>query len=468
MVWKTAVMKSGAGMARIMLCLLAAFVLAASMVPSQAFAYYNRGSVSVAVGAAEVDVQAGATASVTVSITPASDDQAEGCGMPKCPQGCSSTCADANGQCQCSGKEYKTYRPTAVVSSSNAGVAIATYSGNALTVYGKSEGEAIVTVRASLRQFTDAETTLRVKVSGTADGQTVGSTSLVEVPEGADALQDDKLDLVEKTVMGRLIHNVRINDSVDAVGRLAEMAGIDGDVIFWKGDTYYHPDYSLTFAGTDYAADDVAPIDVRLEVGTEAQGTLNQPLDGVDGFVVVDFAQKGELCAPATVYASAGSALSDGETVALFSYDETAKTFMKEDEAPSISGGYAVFSTQVGKTYVVSSHDLTTETKAIVTGGAAAAGDGGSCCDPVPAASDANGSSCSMTETMLPPVVPLALGIGVVAGGIAVAVVMAVRRRKVAGKGSNPPAAPDGAGHPSAPSTPFVTPSDAQQGPKER
>ena len=124
---------------------------------------------SVALGTTGVEVQAGATASVTVAITPASDDQTEGCGMPKCPQGCSDACADENGQCRCSGPDYKTYYSTAVASSSNASVAVATYSGGALTVYGKSEGEATITVRASLRQFTDAEDTL--KVNGVRHGR---------------------------------------------------------------------------------------------------------------------------------------------------------------------------------------------------------------------------------------------------------------------------------------------------------
>ena len=110
--------------------------------------------------------------------------------MPKCPQGCSESCTDENGQCRCAGADYQTYYPSATASSSNASVAVATYSGGALTVYGKQEGEATITVRASLRQFTDAEATLSVKVSGAAAGASSGSGAFVDVPEVADTTQE--------------------------------------------------------------------------------------------------------------------------------------------------------------------------------------------------------------------------------------------------------------------------------------
>lgn len=424
-------MKAGSTASGALFGVLLALALALCMLPTQAFAYYNRGSVSVALGTTAVEVQAGATASATVSITPASDDQTEGCGMPKCPQGCSASCADENGQCQCSGSDYTTYYPTAVATSSNASVAVATCVGGALTVYGKSEGEATITVRASLRQFTDAEATLKVTVSGKADGAAAGSAEFVDVPETAAAQQTDKADVVEKTVMGRPVHNVRIGDACDVTGRLAQMAGVDGDVIFWQGDTYYHPAYSLTFNGTTYDAPPASSFDVRLDVTTEAQGTLNQPLTGVSNFVVVDFAQKGDLFAPATVYALAEGALNDGDAVALFSYDDAAKAFVKEEAPASVSGGYAVFTAQQGKTYVVSSRDLTTEAKTVVTGGTPSMQQGGSCCDPAPAAAAETMPSCCDTANAnaVPPFVYVAGGV-VAAAAVAAAVVVVVMMRR--------------------------------------
>lgn len=437
MVSKPAVMKSDAMVCRAALCLVTALALAISMLPTQAYAYYNRGSVSVALGTTAVEVKAGETASVTVSVTPASDDQTQGCGMPKCPQGCSSSCADENGQCKCAGSEYKTYYPTAIASSSDASVAVATYRGGALTVYGKAEGEATITVRASLRQFTDAETTLKVKVSGTIDGQAGGSVPFVDIPETAVSSQEDKLDLVEKTIMGRPVHNIRINEACDVEGSLLKLAGVDGDVTFWQGDTYYHPSYSLTFLGTSYTADDIKPFDVALEISTQAQGKLTQPLDGVSDFVVVDFSQKGDLPAPASVYVLADTVFSDEDTVELFSYDEDMKAFVKEEEPAAIIGGYAAFTTQVGKTYVVSSRDLTTEAKAIVTGGSSEV-QGGSCCDPVSEPMVMDGGDHSSTGMATPPLMSVIISIAVGAVALAIIVIIVVRSIRKDGTASKP------------------------------
>ena len=399
--------------------LLLAVALAASMVPAQAFAYFDRGSVSVALGTQQVQVQAGETASVTVGITPASDDQTEGCGMPTCPQGCASTCTDENGQCRCAGTDYATYYPTAVATSSNASVAVATYEGGALTVYGKQAGEATITVRASLRQFTDAEATLTVQVSGQASGAQAGSAEFVDVPEQAQAEQADKADVVEKTIMKRPVHMVRINEQCDAPAALAALAGIDGDVTFWEGDTYYQPDYSLTFKGTNYTADAVpAALDPSLAVSTEADGALNQPLAGLDGYLVVDFAQKGALPAQAKVFAQAKGVFADDAQLSLFSYDEAAKAFVREDAPAQMVGGYASFDVAEGKTYVVSTRDLTIEANAAVTGGSQQAGN----------ADGANASAQPQATTLLPAWLPIAAVAVLVIAAVAIALI--VRRRR--------------------------------------
>lgn len=433
-----------------------ACALAASMAPAQAFAYFNRGSVQVALGVQQVEVQAGATSSVTLSITPASDDQTEGCGMPKCPQGCSESCVDENGQCRCAGKDYETYYPSAVATSSNASVAVATCDGTSVTVYGKQEGEATITVRASLRQFTDAEATLVVKVSGTADGAAAGTAAFVDVPDAASAgEQEDKASVVEKTVMNRPVHMVRIDEACDAQAQLARLAGVDGDVTFWAGDTYYHPEYSLTFKGDAYAADGLFAFDPSLTVSTEASGVLNQPLAGLDGFVGVDFAHKGALPAAATVYVLAEDVFSDGQDVALYSYDAQAKSFAREDAQAQVTGGYAAFTVQEGKTYVVSSRDLTAEARTVVVGGQGQA-QGDSCCDDT--ASTASGGSQQAIGSSLPPFVPIAVAVvaaGAAGAGIAV---FAMGRKKKTAEGAGPASAssdrsgdPDAADAPAAP-----------------
>ena len=418
-------------MSRKCMALFVVCVLVTGIFPSQAFAYFNRGAVGVALGTQTVELAAGTTTSITVSISPASDEQTEGCGMPKCPQGCSASCVDENGQCRCAGKEYSTYYPSAYAVSSNSAVAVATYESGTLTVYGKQAGEATITVRASLRQYTDGEATVSVKVSGAADSQTSGSNAFVNVPEAATSTQADKADLVEKTVMGRTIRMVRICDSLDAQENLAELAGVDGDVTFWSGDTYYHPDYSLTFTGTDFNSEDLFPFSTVLTVTTQAEGELYQVLSGKDCFVVVDFAQKGKLPATATVYAQANGAINDDEEVALYSYDSGSKTFVREDAQAAIVGGYASFSVSEGKTYVVSCLDLTVESNTVVTGGTSSSNSAGSCCSSSDM-NNANDGGQSVGQLAMTPFVLVVLAAVVAAAvGAGVAVFVMSRKRKL-------------------------------------
>ncbi len=411
-----------------------AAVLACSLLPATAFAYFNRGSVEVSLGAEALEVAAGQTGSVTLSFAPASDEQTEGCGMPKCPQGCSASCTDENGQCGCAGKDYTTYYPSATATSSNASVAVAVCSASTLTVYAKQAGEADITVRASLRQHTDSEKTLHVTVSGEAAASGSANAAFVDIPEQATDSQADKLDVVDKIVMGRPIHMVRIADALDAQAELASLAGQDGDVTFWSGDTYYHPDYSLTFKGNSYTADSLFPFSCALSISTQAEGTLYQALNGKDCFVAVDFASKGALPAQATVYAYAAGAISDDKDVVLFSYDSATKSFVREGAEAKMVGGYAMFSVSEGKTYVVSCKDLTTEANTVVMGGSSSSSSAGSCCDPSSSTASSTASQTSGQQA-LPPFAVLVgvVVIVLVAAGVGAGVAVAVMSRKRSG-----------------------------------
>lgn len=370
------------------MCVLLAAALALCT-PLQALAYFNKGSVEVTLGATELSLEAGKTASVTVTLDPASDEQLDGCGMAGCPQYCADGCLDDNGQCSCSGDEYATYYADAVASSSDSSVAIAVYDAGALTVYARGAGEATITVSASLRQYTDGQAAIEVVVTGEADADTATAAGDAATPEEAEveAEQEDKADVVEKTVMMGTQRFVRITDTLDAAGELADFAGMEGDITFWYGDTYYQPDYSVGFAGDAYEADDVADFDPRLDVSTEASGTLATVLSGLDEYVIVEFSQTGALAASATVYAMSGGAISDGAEVALYSYDEDAKCFVAEDAEATVVNGYVTFEASEGKTYAVSTHDLTSEATAVVelgdNAGATVEGDDASGLPPV-------------------------------------------------------------------------------------
>ena len=399
---------------RLSACALLLFLLAACLHPAQAWAYFDRGEVEVSLGTSSLELDAGESSSVTVAFTPSSDEQTEGCGMPSCPQGCSESCLDENGQCQCAGSYYSTYYPDAVALSSDSSVAVAVYDAGTLTVYGVAEGEATITLRASLRQFTDGEATVSVTVSGINEETDSGGSAEVELPEEAEieADQEDKADVVDKEIMGRAIRYVRINEACDVEDNLYDFAELDGDLTFWSGDTYYHPDYSLTVTGSDFAAADVFSFNPDLEFSTEATGTLSQILGGLDAYLLVDFEEEDAFPTPVTVYVSAEGAFSDGDEVVLYSFDEQTKNFVREDAEATVEGGYAIFTVQEGKLYALSTQDLSSEATEVVELGNSSTNE--------------NGVSSDAGAAGLPPIAFALAAIIVLAAAIVVAVGVAM------------------------------------------
>lgn len=137
-----------------------------------AAAYFDRGTMSVSLGQSSLSVTQGATGSVSVAVSPASDMQLPGCGMAECPQSCGEKdCLDENGQCTCAGTTYVEYKTSITTSSSNAGVAEASYTkAGVLVVFGKNPGTATITVTASMRQFKASSATLVVTVTEKKSG----------------------------------------------------------------------------------------------------------------------------------------------------------------------------------------------------------------------------------------------------------------------------------------------------------
>ena len=163
--------------ARLIAALAACLILCLGM-STNAWAYFNRGTVGISTGQKEVSVTAGSSTTVSVSLSPASDQQTEGCGMAECPQICGEKeCLDANGQCTCNGTEYKTYTTSVAVSSSNTSVATASYSNGTLSIRGVSEGTAVLNLTASLRQFSSGSTSVTVHVSKGSSGSGGGGSS---------------------------------------------------------------------------------------------------------------------------------------------------------------------------------------------------------------------------------------------------------------------------------------------------
>ncbi len=151
----------------------AAVVLLLGICATAAFSSFDRGNVQVSLNEASVALEAGQTANVTVTATPAQDSQLPGCGDAQCPQTCPPNCVqkDVYGNyvygdnCSCNSTKFQIYDTTITASSSNPAVASATVNGTQVAIQGVAAGTATITVTGSLREWTSGEEQIAVTVS---------------------------------------------------------------------------------------------------------------------------------------------------------------------------------------------------------------------------------------------------------------------------------------------------------------
>jgi hypothetical protein len=149
----------------ICICVLMIVVVSSSV--GAAYAYYDRGTISVSPAQAAVTLDPGLSQTIGVGISPASDSHPVGCGDPECPQICGELeCDDGNGNCKCGGPDYITWEASVAASSSNSSVASASYSGGSVTITGVSAGTATITITAQMHQFTEGAAYIQVTVNG--------------------------------------------------------------------------------------------------------------------------------------------------------------------------------------------------------------------------------------------------------------------------------------------------------------
>jgi hypothetical protein len=384
-------------------CALTVVLSLTLALPSAAFAYFNRGPVGISVGSSSTSVQAGASTSLSVTLSPASDQQTAGCGMAECPQTCGDKgCLDANGQCICAGTGYTTYTPSVRVSSSNGAVATASYAGGAVAINGVSEGTATITLVASLRQFTDGQASISVTVTArpggagsssgtnststttntTATGQNPGLgqganvnnsaggdsgvVALASDVEQAQGSQDgagvsDDERIVDMN--GWIVHLIRLRPETNVAEKLLDIAGRDEEMTLWYGGTVEGPDYSWTFQGADLDADvltSTKTLDLSITASPTGQGLVAGLLAGSKNTLVLDFAHEGALPAPAVIYMAAPAYLSEGDTLSLYSYDEQAGTFIHRLDGLSVESGYIAFEIDHCSIWAISSEPIDT------------------------------------------------------------------------------------------------------------
>lgn len=173
----------------------------------QAWAYFNRGQVSLSLGATSVTVQEGKKVTVTVSMDPESRTGMQGCGMIECPQECpDDICAGGagdvvSGECPCAGTAIKTWMAAAQVSSDNTLVAEARYSGGNIIITGLSPGTAEISVTGTLREYTPSDTqtiSVTVQEGKSSGGGSSGGGSPIEASTGGKSSNSNYQGLLGK------------------------------------------------------------------------------------------------------------------------------------------------------------------------------------------------------------------------------------------------------------------------------
>lgn len=356
-----------------------------TMISTKTYAYFDRGPVGISMGRSSVSVPANGTVNVTISLSPATDNQLPGCGMAECPQLCGEkSCLDANGQCMCAGTTYKSYTTSVTVTSSNSSVATGSYSNGILTVQGVSEGEADLTLTASLRQFTNGTAGIKVKVtkaevstqkpqetttkpadssSGvivknvtSSTGNTSGETSSsCEIASEGES-QSSSTDETEKTVNSDrgLIIFTPIKDGKMGKTQLEEIKGKQEYVNFQKSDASGNLLYVWEFLGKDLK--DAFDFNMGIDIG-------NTPFKGTDlkpegEAVYLSFSHDGDLPGKASVYLRVSDWLKDGDTVNLYYYNEETGRPELVQKALTVKDNYITIEIEHCSDYILGNLDI--------------------------------------------------------------------------------------------------------------
>lgn len=355
-------------------------VMTGAMTCTESFAYFNRGSVNVSVGKSSVSVAQGGSTSVSVSLSPSSSSQLPGCGMAECPQICGEKdCLDANGECTCNGTTYKTYYASASVSSSNTGVATASYSGGAVYIKGISPGSATITVKGSLRQFTSTSKTISVNVtastassskptsytaqSGEASAKPVNGSAAATESKSKDKNDKDKntketdASQTMESDRGKIIF-VQIPDGKTGKSELESIKGEEQYVDFQKKDEAETILYAWEFFGKD--VNEPRDMDLNLMFS-------RTPFDGCKYGTETDsvYIQRGDaeaLPGEASTYIRVTDWFSDSDKLFLYSFNEEDGVNLIEEDL-AVTNGYVTSKAMFGEAdrYILSTEKWNVE-----------------------------------------------------------------------------------------------------------
>lgn len=395
---------------KLCIVLTALMVWLAAAAPS--LAYFNRGAVEISLSSSSVSVAAGSSVSVSVNIDPIKEDQLPGCGMAECPQTCgSSGCMNENGECTCSGTEYKTYYSSVSVVSSNQSVAAASYSNGTVTVKGISSGTAVITVTGSMRQYTDKSVTLNVTVNGSSPAAAGTGGAISKTDKKTDKTKEspaesDGIKVEEVSRVGASANGVAANEnsveisgnnssdgtneysneqdtgddsSADEQGELRntkkglyriveltdktdiqscfEQAALEESHIVFQKKSGENVKWSWTFDASEIDLNAVSGLDLNIDVSAEPSENIRSSLNGGDAYYM-KFKNTGKLPAEAEIYMNVSEIFPDSTVLKLYHVDSFSGTLEKTDDNVMAENGYATFTISNCSDYILTDVNL--------------------------------------------------------------------------------------------------------------
>jgi len=373
----------------------AAAVLLFLMQTIPAYAYFDRGTVSVSLGQSEVDLTSGDGANVTVSFSPSSSDQLPGCGMPECPQSCGEkNCLDANNNCTCGGTTYSTYYTTADVSSSDTSVASASYDGSGnIAVHANGPGSAVITVTASLRQYTSSSASMTVNVAESSqqngnagdesndtgvqasDGSGTGTATIVvgnndtassQTADGGDQTSAGAASSAAQGQGSSVINSDKgkitfqeIKDGPMGSDLFKEIMGKKEYADFQKKDASGNILYSWEFCGTDVTSDD--DLDMNITVSKTAGGSVMEAAGGADA-LYLSFAASGTFPGKAVINLRVSDYYQNGDKLTLYYYNPDTKKAELVSSDLEVVNGYVTIEISHASDYFMTNGEIAAKT----------------------------------------------------------------------------------------------------------
>ena len=376
---------------------------------SSSYAYFERGTVGVSLGQNSVSLEQGKSISISVGVNPSESKQLAGCGMAECPQTCGEGCLNKDGECTCAGTDYQTYKTNVTSTSSNANVARASYSNGVLNIKALAEGTAVITVKASLRQFNEGSARVEVRVSRPVNKEVVKKAEppkqipSVNQPKDQKSIEVSQVDKAdEKTDKTKVVdldqtqeeketeeivpveqEQVETDNEAESTKdpgekeksvvshkgkvKIFQLEGVpvkreefnrllkESEIVsFEQSDPSGNPLYSFTFKGKDVVAK--SDIDMTIDISNSVSGPFKKYLKGKNP-LFLSYAHSGELPGKASIYVKVADHFSNGDKLNLYyCKEDTQKTDLVERDI-IVENGYVSFEIDHCSNYFLSQED---------------------------------------------------------------------------------------------------------------